>query len=82
MKLIITKKESFVGKKNSIPYVKLSFLSVDGATGEIFTTKEKFDAFGLDENKICSADTIKKIIECADVVRGDFDQKGYITSLE
>jgi len=81
MKIVITGKDTIKSKKGA-EYVKLSYVSPKGQAGEIFTTKEKYDAFAMDESKICSSETLKKFVELSDMVEAEFDPKGYLIGLE
>jgi len=58
MQVLITKKEKFQGKKNGVDYVKMSFIAPGGATGEIFTTEEKYESFQVDEVKFANKEEI------------------------
>jgi len=81
MRIVITKKESFTGKKNNTEYVKLSFVATDGSAGEIFTTREKYDGFKVDETKFLSAETVKNLLSGKNVLNAEFDQKGYLVEV-
>jgi len=81
MKIVITGKDVIKSKKGA-EYVKLSYLSPKGQAGEIFTTKEKYDAFAMDESKISTSETLKKMVEMNDLVDAEFDPKGYLVGLE
>lgn len=80
MRVIITKKEVFASKAGQ-EYVKLHYLSLDGAVGEIFTTKEKASAFKLEDKTICSPATLKEIEEVCDTVDVQFSNKGQVVSV-
>jgi hypothetical protein len=81
MKVVICSKENISSKKG-VDYVKMGFLSSTGVPGEIFTTKEKYDAFNFDEKKIMDRDALKSIFEGVDNVDVEFDQKGYLTGIK
>jgi len=82
MKVYITKKEAFTGKKNGVTYVKLSYIRPTGETGEVFTTEEKYKAFDVDESKYLAEQSVKDILAAADTVEVEYDQKGYVVGLE
>jgi len=82
MKVYVTKKEAFTGKKNGVTYVKLSYLRQTGETGEVFTTEEKYKAFEVDESKFLSEVAVKQVLADADTVDVEFDQKGYVVGIE
>jgi len=82
MKVYITKKEAFTGKKNGVTYVKLSYIRPTGETGEVFTTEDKYKAFDVDETKFLSQESVKNVLAGADVVEVEYDQKGYVVGLE
>jgi len=82
MKVIVTKKEEFEGKKNGVKYVKLSYIRPTGETGEVFTTQEKYLAFNVDETKILSEVSLNEVLAGIDTVDVEFDQKGYCVGIE
>lgn len=82
MKVIVTRKEEFTGKKNGVTYVKLSFVRPTGETGEIFTTQEKYNAFQVDDSKFLSQENLTQILEGMDTTDVEYDAKGYVVGLE
>lgn len=82
MKVVVTKKEEFEGKKNGVKYVKLSYIRLTGETGEVFTTEDKFNSFSVDESVFVTPEALKGILGDADTVDVEFDQKGYVVGIE
>jgi len=82
MKVFVTKKEAFTGKKNGVAYIKLSYIRPTGETGEVFTTEEKYKAFDVDETKFLSEESVKQVLADADTIDVEYDSKGYVVGLE
>lgn len=82
MKLVITAKSEINSPKKG-EFVALSYLDPkSGKAGEIFTTKARYQELKFDESKICSKDTVKRMVEVADVVDASFGPDGRIESIE
>lgn len=82
MKIIITRKDTFTSKEKKVPFVKLSYIDPTGKAGEILTTEEKYNSFGLNASKICTPATLKTLVDQCDLVSAEFDPRGYLTGLE
>jgi len=82
MKVYITKKDEFKGKKNGVEYVKLSFLRASGETGEVFTTKDKFESFNVDEDKFITPEELNDALSDRPTLDVEYDQKGFVVGIE
>lgn len=80
---IITRKDEFVGKKNNVPYVKLSYIAKDGNAGTILTTQERFSLAKYNQNKILSKEQVEELFSNPEKVTViDFDQNGFLTDID
>lgn len=81
MKIILTAKEP-IKAKDGVEYVKCSFIAVaTGISGDVFTTKEKYDAFGVSERSYLDKAVLEQLAENATVVDVEFDQRGRVVAL-
>jgi len=81
MKIILTAKEP-IKAKDGVEYVKCSFIAVaTGISGDVFTTKDKYEAFGVSDKSYLDKELLKELSVQATVVDVEFDQRGRVVAL-
>ncbi len=80
MKVLVTKKDEFSSKAGT-PFVKCSYIDEKGETGEVFTTKEKFDAFGYSVKKVLDPADLVELFKSLETSEVEFNSRGQVVSL-
>jgi len=80
MEIIITSLAEFSSKTGQA-FVKCTYFDKNGIGGEIFTSKEKFDAFGFDVKKVMEKADLDKLFTEYETCKVLFDNKGRVLSL-
>lgn len=82
MKVFLTSRET-IKAKDGREFVKVYFLSAkDGVTGDLFMTKEKYEALALEDGSFLSSASLKGLLAEESSYEVEFDQRGRLVSVE
>lgn len=82
MLILITKKQVIHSKKNDVTYVKLSTLSADGDSSDVFVTEERYKELGFNESKIVPEKVLKEMFAELPVSEVQYNKRGFVDSLK
>jgi len=81
MKVLLTAKEDITAKDGR-EFVKLSFVTAsNGVTGDVFITKDKYEALNLGVKNFVSAEDLAELVANLPSVDIEFDQRGRMVTV-
>lgn len=82
MRIILSNKQTFKSKAGQ-EYVKCSYIDpVTGESGELFSSREQFDSFNVEADRVMTAEQVKNIDWPVEAVNAEFNQKGRLIGLK
>lgn len=76
MRVICLKPEEIKSSKTGAEYRKVSYISEQGKSGEVFLSKEEFDALNFPVGKCLVLDDVKELFEKFQAVDVEFNERG------